>query len=74
VVPLWGCYGIAGSALVILGGVVLAAGRTNAEELDLVPRRPVERVKESAHWLTKQTTSNKRYKKPVKILSTPVQR
>jgi hypothetical protein len=53
-VPLWGCYGIAGSALVVLGGVVLAAGRTNAEELDLVPRRAVERIKEHAQWLTKQ--------------------
>lgn len=73
-VPLWGCYGIAGCVLVILGAVVLAAGRTNAKELDLVPRPAVERVKESARWLTKQTTSNKRYKKPVKILSTPVQR
>ena len=72
VVPLWGCYGIAGHALVVLGGVVLAAGRTKAEELDLVPQRAVERIKGSAQWLTKQTTSNKRYKKAVKILRTPV--
>lgn len=59
-VPLWGCYGIVGSALVVLGGVLLAAGKTKAEELDVVPQRTVERRKESAQWLTKQTTSDKR--------------
>jgi hypothetical protein len=74
VVPLWACYGIAGCALVVLGGVVLAAGRTKAEELDLVPQPAVERINENARWLTKQTISNKRCKKAVKILRTPVRR
>jgi len=60
VVPLWGCYGIVGSVLVVLGGVLLAAGKTKAEELDEVPQRTVERIKKSAPWLTKQTTSDKR--------------
>ena len=60
VVPLWGCYGIVGSVVVVLGGVLLAAGKTKAEELDVVPQRTVERIKESAQWLTKQTTSDKR--------------
>jgi len=60
VVPLWGCYGIVGSVLVVLGGVLLAAGKTKAEELDVVPQRTVHRIKESAQWLTTQTTSDKR--------------
>lgn len=60
VVPLWGCYGIVGSPLVVLGGVLLATGKTKAEEVDVVPPRTVERIKESAQWLTKQTTSDKR--------------
>ena len=59
-VPLWGCYGIVGSVLVVLGGVLLATGKTKAEDLDVVPERTVERIKESAQWLTKQTTSDKR--------------
>jgi len=59
-VPLWGCYGIVGSALALLGGVVLAVGKTKAEELDVVPEGTVERIKESAQWLTKQTASDKR--------------
>ena len=43
VVPLWGCYGIVGSALIVLGGVFLAAGKTKSEELDVVPQRPLTR-------------------------------
>jgi hypothetical protein len=60
VVPLWGCYGIVGSVLVILGAVLIASGKNKAEELDVVPQRTVERLKENADWLTKQTTSDKR--------------
>jgi hypothetical protein len=60
VVPLWGCYGIVGGVLVGLGGLLLAMRKTQAEELQAVPQRSVERIKESAQWLTKQTTSAKR--------------
>ena len=60
IVPLWGCYGIVGSPLIILGGVLLVTGKTKAEEVDVLPPPAVERIKESAQWLTKQTTSNKR--------------
>lgn len=59
VVPLWGCYCIVGSVLVVLGGIQLAAGTTKTEELNVAPRT-VERIKESAQWLTKQTPSDKR--------------
>lgn len=59
VVPLWGCYGIVASVLVVLGGVLLAAAKTKAEALDVVPQPTVVRMKESAQWLTKQTTSAK---------------
>ena len=46
--PLWGCYGIVGSLLVVVGAVLLMAARTKANELDAVPLRPVKRIKESA--------------------------
>jgi hypothetical protein len=60
VVPLWGCYGIVGTVLVVLGAVLLVAGKTKAEELDVVAQPTVERIKKSAQWLTKQTTSDNR--------------
>ena len=57
--PLWGCYGIVGGGLVLLGGVLLAAGKTTVEELDVVPRQTVETLKETAQWLTEQTTPDR---------------
>jgi Putative Actinobacterial Holin-X, holin superfamily III len=47
-IPLWGCYGIVGSLLVVVGGVLLMAAKTKAEELDAVPLRTVKRIEESA--------------------------
>ena len=47
-IPLWGCYGLTGSGLVVLGTVLLAAGRTKTEELHVVPRRTLETREETA--------------------------
>jgi Putative Actinobacterial Holin-X, holin superfamily III len=57
--PLWGCYGIVGSGLVVLGGVVLAVGKTTGADLDVIPRQTVETRKENARWRTERTTSNR---------------
>ena len=59
-IPLWGCYGIVGGLLVVLGGGLLVAGKTKAETVDVVPEPTVARMKETAQWLTKPTTSDKR--------------
>jgi hypothetical protein len=56
-VPLWGCYGIVGSVVAVLGGVLLAAGTHKAEEIDVLPQT-VETMKENAQWLTEQMTSD----------------
>ena len=37
-----------GSVLVVVGGVLLMAAKTKADELEAVPLRPVKRIKESA--------------------------
>ena len=72
VVPLWGCYGIVGSALVVLGAVLLAAGKTKTEELDVVPQRTLDTMKENVQWLTEQTTRNRTSTTPVTRSRTPV--
>jgi hypothetical protein len=56
-VPLWGCYGVVGSVVAVLGGVLLAAGTHKAEEIDVLPQT-VETMKENAQWLTEQMTSD----------------
>jgi len=58
-IPLWGCFGIVGTALVAIGGVLLAIGKTKAEELDVVPQQTVETMKENTQWLARRTTSDK---------------
>jgi hypothetical protein len=70
--PLWGCYGVVGGVLVVLGGVLLAMGKRQAEEIDVVPQRTLETIKENVQWLTEQTTSNRRSTIPVKVSRTPV--
>jgi Putative Actinobacterial Holin-X, holin superfamily III len=57
--PLWGCYGIVGSGLVILGSVLLAVGKHKVERLDVVPQQTLETMKETAQWFTEQTTFHK---------------
>lgn len=47
-IPLWGCYGLAGSGLVVLGTVLLAAGKTKTEELYVVSRQTLETGEETA--------------------------
>ena len=72
VVPLWGCYGIVGSGLVVLGGVLLAVSKATAKKLGVVPQGTAERINESVQWLTKQTRSDRRSTEAVKISPTPV--
>ena len=62
---LWGCYGIVGSVLVILGGVLLASGKYKIEEIDVMPQT-VETMKENTQWLTEQLTSDTISRTPVR--------
>ena len=58
-IPLWECYGLVGSGVVVLGAGLLAVGKHKVATLDVVPQPTVETRKETAQWRTEQTTSNK---------------
>ncbi len=58
-IPLWGCYGIVGGGLVVIGLIFLATSKQTAEQIDIVPQQTVETLKEHSQWIKEQTTSNK---------------
>lgn len=58
-IPFWGCYGIIGGCLVVLGGVWLAVSTSTAADLAVPPRPTVMTRKENGQWLTEQKTSNR---------------
>ena len=57
-IALWGCYGIVGSVLVVLGGALLAAGKHKAGESGMAPHHRARTMKENAQWLAVQTTTS----------------
>jgi len=58
-IPLWGCYGIIGGGLLIIGLIVLRTSKQTVETIDAVPQQTIETLKENAQWIKKQTTSNR---------------
>jgi putative superfamily III holin-X len=58
-IPLWGSYGIIGVVLLLIGVILLMRGKQTAEQIDVVPPKTAETLKENAQWLKEQTTSNR---------------
>lgn len=46
VVPLWGCFGIVGGALVLFGALVMTSGKIKSKDIRFLPRSPVEMGKD----------------------------
>jgi hypothetical protein len=58
-IPLWGCYGIIGGGLLIIGLIVLSMSKQTGETIDAVPQQTIATLKENAQWIKEQTTSNR---------------
>ena len=41
-VPLWGCFGIVGGALVLFGALAMKSGKIKSKNVTLLPRSPGE--------------------------------
>jgi uncharacterized membrane protein YgdD (TMEM256/DUF423 family) len=57
--PLWGCYGIIGGGLLIVGLIVLGMSKHTVESVNVIPQQTIGTLKENAQWIKEQTTSNK---------------
>jgi len=53
--PLWACFGIVGVALGIIGGILVAAGKSKASDIHVVPPKTAETLRENVQWLKNQT-------------------
>jgi hypothetical protein len=57
--PLWSCYGIVGGLLVAGGFLAVMAGKRRVQNVDFVPNRTIQTMKENAQWMVEQTRSGK---------------
>lgn len=58
-IPAWGGFGIVGLVFAIAGAVLLVLGRKDAENIQPVPTKTVETMKENVEWIKDRTTSDK---------------
>ena len=58
--PLWGCYGIVGGILTILGVMFLYKGKRRAEHIHLPPQETAVAAKEDIEWIKNQVMSDGR--------------
>lgn len=56
-VPLWGCYGIVGVVVAIVGIVCLMVGRNRTRAVDFKPEETARAVKEDIGWIRARLTS-----------------
>jgi hypothetical protein len=53
--PLWGSFGIVGGVLALFSGLLFAVGRAKASEVQVIPPKTAENLKEDVQWIRNQT-------------------
>jgi hypothetical protein len=53
--PVWGSYGIIGGVLAVFSGLLLAIGRAQASDVQVIPPQTAETMKENVQWIKNQT-------------------
>ena len=51
---LWGCYGIVGAALMVVGGGLLFFGKRRAGAIHLMPEHTMATMKDNVAWIKNQ--------------------
>lgn len=57
--PTWAGYGIVGVVLAIVGYVLLSSAQKTMKQIQPVPEKTVETMKENIEWIKDRTTSDK---------------
>jgi hypothetical protein len=58
-IPLWGCYGIVGVVLGLIGIVLLISGKNRAQDVDFTPQATANAVKEDVGWIRSRVMFNR---------------
>jgi hypothetical protein len=53
--PLWLCYGIVAGLFLVVGSSLVWLARHKVQQIDIVPPRTVETMKENVQWIKSQT-------------------
>ncbi len=56
--PLWGCYGLVGSALTAAGASLVLRGAHKASQIQLVPRESLGALREDVAWVRNAITGS----------------
>jgi hypothetical protein len=51
-IPLWGCYGIVGAAVMLIGGALAFAGKKRFDSFNPLPDETVKAIQENLQWTT----------------------
>jgi VIT1/CCC1 family predicted Fe2+/Mn2+ transporter len=57
--PTWAGFGIVGLVFGIVGAILLSSARQKMKQINPVPERTVETMKENIEWIKDRTTSDK---------------
>ena len=57
--PLWACYGSLGGLLIIVAMTLFISGMKKVKQIQVVPARTVETLKENVQWFKEIATSSR---------------
>ena len=57
--PAWAGYALVGVVLAIAGGILFSAAQRQIKNINPVPERTLETMKENVEWIKDRTTSDK---------------
>jgi len=57
--PVWAGYGVVGIVLAIVGYILLSSAQKRMKQINPMPEKTVETLKENIEWIKDRTTSDK---------------